>query len=180
METETTTHPRKKLRNTAMVTIAGTALAIGGVGAAWAQTSSSTPSTPTQSQAQPAMRAAGPMGRGLLHSEGVAQKSDGTFETIDTQEGQVTAVSSSSITVKSSDNFLKTYSVNDQTSVNAGRDGIASVKSGDTVHLAAVVSGGNDNAVDIADTTNLTANRQNWAPGGAKGGMGPDTAPPAA
>jgi hypothetical protein len=104
----------------------------------------------------------GPGMGGALHGEFVVQKADGTFQTVDTQGGAVTAVSTSSITVKSADGFTKSYDVTAATIVNAARDGIASVKVGDTVQLDATVTGGKATAVDVIDETTLKASGLQW------------------
>ena len=99
-----------------------------------------------------------------IHGQFTVPKQGGGYETIDTQEGAVTAVSNTSITVKSDDGFEKTYVVNGDTVVNAGRDGIADVKTGNTVHLTAVEASGAANAVEIADETTVQQHRGAWAP----------------
>jgi hypothetical protein len=69
-------------------------------------------------------------------------KSGGGYQTIDTQRGSVTAVSGTSITVKSADGFTKTYQVTSSTNVDAERNGIGSVKTGHKVAVTAMASGG--------------------------------------
>ena len=112
-------------------------------------------------------RGGGP-GRGLgmgIHGEFTTRNPDGTgFQTMATQRGEVTEVSATSITVKSEDDFSRTYAVNDDTLVNAGNDGIADVAVGDAVHVLAIVEGGNARAVDIHDGTKVRAARGKWAP----------------
>lgn len=104
-------------------------------------------------------------GFGALHGQFTIAGPNGGYETLDTQLGTVSAVSSSSITVKSADGFTATYTVDANTLVNAGRDGIANVKNGDTVHVVAVVSGGKASAVEVIDGTNVQNLRGRWAPG---------------
>ena len=84
--------------------------------------------------------------------------------TVDNQSGEVTDVSQSSITVKSADGFTKTYAVTENTLVNAGRDGIGSVKQGDKVHVAAIEHDGNAEAMHIDDATTTDTIRKHWAP----------------
>jgi hypothetical protein len=96
----------------------------------------------------------GPVGFGMLgaiHGQFVAPKQGGGYQTIDTQRGTVTAVSTNSITVKSSDGYTKTYQVTSSTIVDAQRGGIASVKTGQTVSVLATVSGSAATATRIAD-----------------------------
>ena len=104
-------------------------------------------------------------GFGALHGQFTIVAPSGGYESLDTQLGKVSAVSSSSITVKSADGFTATYSVDTTTLVNAGRDGIADVKTGDTVHVVAVASGGKASAVEVIDGTNVQNLRGRWAPG---------------
>ncbi len=105
---------------------------------------------------------AGPMG--AIHGEFVQPDGSGGYRTVDVQTGQVTSVSSDSITVKSVDGFTKTYSVDQNTAVNAGRDGIGNVKNGDTVAVNAVVTNGKAAARSIMDRTTLGQIRQHWNP----------------
>jgi len=90
---------------------------------------------------------------GALHGEYTTGKPGGGYQTIDVQQGQVTAVSNGSITVKSDDGFTKSYTVTASTLVDAQRDGIGSVKVGDKVSVQATVSGGTATATDISDRT---------------------------
>jgi hypothetical protein len=100
---------------------------------------------------------------GGLHGEFTIKKPDGSgYETVATQTGEVTAVSPSSITVKSEDGFSRTYSVDENTVVGSGRDGIGSVKSGDTVHVAGIVDGGKASAAAILDSTGLGKIGEHW------------------
>src|SRR5437773_5466452 len=94
---------------------------------------------------------------GAVHGQFVVPKSGGGYQTIDTQRGSVTAVSATSITVKSADGFSKTYQVVSSTSVDAQRDGIAAVKTGHQVMVTATVSGSTDTAVSILDFKLLPA-----------------------
>ena len=100
---------------------------------------------------------------GGLHGEFTIRKPDGSgFQTVATQTGEVTAVSPSSITVKSEDGFSRTYSVDENTVVGAGRDGIGTVKTGDTVRVMGVVEGGTARAGAIMDSTSLGKIGEHW------------------
>jgi hypothetical protein len=101
---------------------------------------------------------------GALHGQFVVPRSGGGYQTEDTQRGSVTAVSTSSITVKSADGFTKTYQVTSSTVVDARRDGIGSVKDGHQVSVLATVSGGTATATGIQDLSLLRAG--NPGPGG--------------
>ena len=94
---------------------------------------------------------------GAVHGQFVVPKSGGGYQTIDTQRGSVTAVSATSMTVKSADGFSKTYQVVSSTNVDAQRDGIATVKTGQQVMVTATVSGSTDTAVSILDLNLLPA-----------------------
>jgi hypothetical protein len=103
-------------------------------------------------------------GPDVLHGEFTTPAPGGGYQTLAVQTGTVTSVSASSIAVKSADGFTRTYSVDDNTLVNAGNNGIADVKAGDTVHITAIVSGGKAGAVDILDVTNIQRLRDRWQP----------------
>jgi hypothetical protein len=103
------------------------------------------------------------MGR-ALHGEFTTAKPGGGYQVLAMQVGEATAVSATSITVKSADGYSRTYAVNDKTLVNAGNDGIADVAKGHTVHVLAVVTGGTASAVDVRDVTALKDLRGQWRP----------------
>jgi hypothetical protein len=92
---------------------------------------------------------------GALHGTLVLPKRGGGTVTAEIQNGKVTSVSQSSITLKSTDGFTKTYTVTTSTIVDAQRDGIGSVKVGDQVWVAATVSGGTVTAVRVLDISQL-------------------------
>jgi hypothetical protein len=104
-------------------------------------------------------------GKGAIHGEFTMPAPAGGYQTVATQIGTVTAVSQSSITVKSDDGFSRTYKVDENTLVNAGRDGIGSVKNGDTVRLTAVGAGNDAKATNIIDSTNVQKSYDKWWPG---------------
>ncbi|HEX7168136.1 MAG TPA: hypothetical protein VF230_14250, partial [Acidimicrobiales bacterium] len=103
------------------------------------------------------------MGMGI-HGEFTTRAPGGGFQTLATQHGDVTAVSASSLTVKSEDGFSRTYVVNDDTLVNAGDEGIADVEVGDKVHVMAVVKDGTASAVKVHDGTQIRASHEKWQP----------------
>jgi hypothetical protein len=96
---------------------------------------------------------------GALHGTLVLPKRGGGTVTVEIQNGKVASVSQSSITLKSTDGFTKTYIVTASTIVDAQRDGISSVKTGDQVWLAATVSGGSVTAVRVRDISQLRSSR---------------------
>ena len=112
---------------------------------------------------------------GAVHGQFVVPKPGGGYQTIDTQRGSVTAVNSTSITVKSADGFVKTYQVRSSTNVDAQRNGIASVKTGHQVMVTATDSGGTATASSILDFNLLPAMHG----GGGWNHSAPPTAPSA-
>jgi hypothetical protein len=165
------------------------AVAVGalGIGVAAAQTDDGSTTTTTPTTAAPgaapgapapdAKTADGPRhlgggrkgGHGIgmgpgIHGQFTVPDGSGGYRTFATQVGEVLKVSATSIELKSEDGFTKTYAVDDDTMVNAGRDGIADVKVGDKVGLQALVSGDTAKAVHIRDITNAKAIRDKYAP----------------
>jgi hypothetical protein len=183
--------------------LAGVAVAalLGGAGAALASTGSGTPAaspnsvaaSPAPSPAQQGVPAppgraghgmhwmgAGGLGAGglfgTLHGQLVVTKPGGGYETVDVQNGQVTAVSTTSITLKSSDGFSKSYTVAATTTVDAQRDGIGSVKVGNQATVVATVSGSTATASGITDLTLLQQEHPAFGYGRApSGGTGTQT-----
>ena len=94
---------------------------------------------------------------GAVHGQFVVPRSGGGYQTIDTQRGSVTAVSATSITVKSADGFVKTYQVVSSTNVDARRNGISTVKTGHQVAVTATDGGSTAAAVSILDFNLLPA-----------------------
>jgi hypothetical protein len=101
----------------------------------------------------------GPFGGGVVHGQVTVPKSGGGYQTLDIQDGTVTAVSSTSVTVKSADGFVASYSVTSNTLVNAKSAGIGSVKKGDTVFVSATVSGSTATAAQVVDLSAIKAGR---------------------
>jgi len=182
MESTSTTSSRRRL---GAIAVLAAVLLVGGIGVAVAQTGGSStttsPSTSVPDKGGP-KRPGGPGGpgferhfkggpgpgfggpKGAIHGEFVAPDGSGGYRTIAMQMGDVTSVSSDSITVKSADNYSRTYSVDENTVVNSGRDGIGNVKNGDQVAVNAVVNGGKAAARSIQDITTLGQIRQHWNP----------------
>jgi hypothetical protein len=110
-------------------------------------------------------------GFGVIHGQVTEPKAGGGYQTIDVQRGTVTAVSTSSITVKSADGYTATYAVSSSTEVNAQAAGISTVKNGDTVELTATVSGSSPTAASIIDLTSIQSSRGSFGfpgPGASK------------
>jgi hypothetical protein len=90
---------------------------------------------------------------GAVHGTAVVPKSGGGYQTIAFQNGKVTAVSSTSITLRSADGYSRSYQVTSSTLVNAQRDGIGSIKAGNQVILTAIVSGSTATATRVIDVS---------------------------
>ena len=140
---------------------AGAILATGITGLAMA--ADSTPGGPHAGrQHLPGMRG-GPGGQ-ALHGELVVKAADGTISTVRTINGTVTAVSSSSITVKADDGYSSTFSVAATTEVRVGApdftqgrpdpsavstDAITDVTVGDVAHVDGTVTGSTATATEV-------------------------------
>ncbi|WP_350276251.1 hypothetical protein [Kribbella sp. HUAS MG21] len=158
---------RWRLLGTAAAVLATTTA--GGV--AWATSNadptpspSASPSSPSQEQ-KPGRGFGARGGFGLggaLHGEYVVPKDGGGYQTVAMQRGEVTAVSKESITVKSEDGYSRTYTLTEDTLVNAARDGIDDVKTGNTVTVTAVVADGKATASSVNDGTVRDAAGQKW------------------
>jgi hypothetical protein len=160
-------------------TVAAVAVTTAAGGVAWAAsnadpTPSASPSTPSAQPNQNQKPGGGP-GRGgfggfkgefglggALHGEFVVPKDGGGYQTVAVQRGQVTAVSKDSLTVKSADGYSRTYTLTSDTMVNAARDGIGDVKTGNTVNVSAVVTNGTATATRVNDGTVRDAAGQKW------------------
>jgi hypothetical protein len=103
------------------------------------------------------MLGGGPFGGlfGAVHGTVVVPKPGGGYQTVEFQNGKVTAVSSTSITLRSADGYSHAYPVTSSTNVNAQRDGIGSIKAGNQVVVAATVSGSTTTVIRIIDVTQL-------------------------
>ena len=92
---------------------------------------------------------------GAVHGSAVVPKPGGGYQTVAFQNGKVTAVSSTSITLHSADGYSHSYRVTSSTLVNAQRDGIGSIKAGNQVIVTATVSGSTATATRIIDVSLL-------------------------
>ena len=122
----------------------------------------------------------GEMGGHMLHSEVVIEDADGNYVTIRMQSGEVTAVSATSISVKSADGYTSTYVITDATEQDRDRTADTQAKVGDTVRVRATVDGSTATAEDIhamsADFAAQMEERraQMEEQRGEKGNHGPD------
>jgi hypothetical protein len=167
-------------------TVAAVAVTTAAGGVAWAASNADPTPTPSASPSSPSTpdqnekpggpdqneKPGGGHGRGgfrgefglggALHGEFVVQKEGGGYQTIAVQRGEVTAVSKDSLTVKSTDGYSRTYTLTADTMVNAARDGIGNVKTGNTVNVFAVVSDGKATAIRVNDGTVRNAAGNKW------------------
>jgi hypothetical protein len=150
-----------------IVVIAGTVAVAGtvGLGAAVAYADSSPTQspkpTPTPTERVPLRLPIGPRLPGqlpaidqMLHGEAVGKDANGAIKTYDWQNGQVTAVSGSSVTVRSSDGTTWTWTLNGDTKVrkNDKEDGSASdLATRDKVAIAGTRAGNTRTASMVAD-----------------------------
>jgi hypothetical protein len=95
------------------------------------------------------------IGGGALHGEFTVKDKDGKIVTRVVQHGSVTAVSATSISLKSEDGFTGTYTVNTDTKVRVGGDStaISGVKNGNDAWVIATKSGSTSTAGSLVVRT---------------------------
>jgi hypothetical protein len=76
-----------------------------------------------------------------LHGEYVVSDGSGNYTTELLQNGDVTAVSDSSVTVKSDDGYTHTYTIDSDTVVGNGSTDLSTIATGDEVTVIATESG---------------------------------------
>jgi hypothetical protein len=101
---------------------------------------------------------------GALHGEYV----NSSGKTIRFQTGKVTAVSSTSITVVSTDNYSGTYVVSSATTINNGNSQISAITTGTTVTVSGTASGSTVTATQIVDSSTAQS-QQGGGPGTGTG-----------
>jgi hypothetical protein len=189
-----------RLSRTVMAGGLAAGLALGGAGIAYAASSSSTstPSTTAPRNTAPTP-GHGPRGFGgglrgpggpgglaglgpVVHGQFTERTASGGYQTVEIQVGKVTAVSTTSITLTSTDKYSHSYTVAASTVVDSQRGGISSVAVGDQVQLTATTASGKDTATNIVDTTKIGASRQGFGfgfRGGKRGGPPAPSSPSA-
>jgi hypothetical protein len=148
-----------------IATVALGAVALGGlvgVGVSFADGPTTSPSSPTSaSPGAPALAGHGAKSgvhakrallKRALHGEVTVGGEKGT-RVIDFQRGSVQSVSSTAITLKSTDGFTATYVVTADTNVrkNGAAATIGAIEKGDTVRVVALKSGSTDTARLVAE-----------------------------
>lgn len=149
-------------KRTKMTLAAGVAaLALAGIGggvafASGTDTPTAAPSTTATAPTSTTTPAKAHKARSLWsraeHGEVTVRTKNGD-QVIDAQRGQVTAVSPTSVTVRSTDGFTATYTVDSTSKVRANKQTstIANVHDGDRVGLTALSSGGKATVRGLAD-----------------------------
>ncbi len=180
----TTTEPPGSSVRRRTALLIGTGVVAGAVLAGVATAGATTSSTSTGSAAVPAAAtpSAGAEDRGgpgdhrrggrLLHGTAVVRTAAGALETVADQVGDLTAVSATSITVKSTDGFTATYAVTKDTRVriDAAPSSAAKLGVGKTVRVDAVTVGGTSTARRVSQGTPPEGER--GGPGGRHHGFG--------
>ena len=101
---------------------------------------------------------------GGLHGSYVVEDPDGGYRTMVTQRGEVTAVSDTSLTVRSEDGYDATYRLTDDTLVLGGTEGAAALEDGDEVAVAGVRTGDGTRALHVADLSQMQELRWEHGP----------------
>lgn len=91
----------------------------------------------------------------FAHAEVVLTKEGGGTQTVVVQKGSVTEVSGNGVTVKSSDGFTTSYTVNGETKVHGDSDTIDSVAEDEEVVVVSPASGESHTATVLVDLTDL-------------------------
>jgi hypothetical protein len=153
------------MKRTKIALVAGAAaLAMAGIGGgiAFAADSGPTTTTPTSPGATPSAPSSPHAHHGVRRSQGGAMEhGELTVRTktgdrvIDVQRGQVSAVSATSVTVRSTDGFTATYTVGSASKVRVRKNAstIANVHTGDNVAVAATKSGNTNTLRRLTDAS---------------------------
>ena len=124
----------------------------------------------------------GMLGGASLHGEYVVADEDGTYVTMATQTGEVTAVSDASITLTSEDGFSRTYALGGDTAVRGlsrGSTASAEVEAGSTVTVVATKSGGAYEATTLLVSRTASGGSSGSSPdsGSSSGASGDSSSP---
>jgi hypothetical protein len=139
-------------------TVAAIAMAVGVVAASGVAVYAAT-GPANASTSLPAMSGGGPFGgpggfmRGggmaPLHGEFTVSDGNGGYKTAVMQRGEVTAVSSTSVTAKSEDGYTKVYAINSETEF--GNQSVSDIQNGDPVVVIATPDGDNATADTVIE-----------------------------
>ena len=110
-----------------------------------------------------------------IHGQLVVPKQGGGYQTVTMQSGVVTSIQQNSVAVKSEDGYARTYTLDANTRVCAGREGLSGVKTGHRVWVISTAQGNTSTAIVLADLT-----QPPWPPraGGAVTSPQPTTPAP--
>jgi hypothetical protein len=97
----------------------------------------------------------GPLHGDVLHGEATVKAPDGSTKVVVTQAGDITDITDTTITVKSSDGFVATYTIDKDTRISLnGTDGaLSGLKKGDPVHVGGTKSGSAEHAASVFEGT---------------------------
>ncbi len=121
----------------------------------------------------------------VVHATYTIQVGPASFETYDVQHGAASDISQTSISVTSPDGYSSTYVVDPTTIVDAQRDGVLSINTGDEVDITATVTTATSGttttatatATQIIDVTEVGYGGCGWPPLAAPGPGGGITGP---
>ena len=147
------------MKRTKGALIAGTAvLAMAGVGGGIAFAADSTPTTTAPTTSGPSSATSAPAAHqhrasGRVEHGQLTVRTKSGDQVLDIQHGQVTSISATSVTVRSTDGFTATYGISSTSTVRVQQKAstIANVHTGDQVAVAALHSGGTDTVRRISD-----------------------------
>lgn len=152
----------------AATVLTGVAGAVGAAPAAGTSPSASSASASTTSAAATDRRPGRGLLRSLLHGEITVADGDGTA-VVQVQRGEVVSASDTSVTVRSSDGFEKTYGIDSDTRIRRDRSDVAgsALQKGDTAVVRA--QAGTADVVRAVSPEALTKLKDRAA---SRGGMG--------
>jgi hypothetical protein len=130
--------PQPKRSAKKLAVAVAVALGIAGAGAGVVYAATGTSATTEQGPGGQGGMGGGPGGlmSQALHGEYVVSDGNGAYTTEILQNGEVTAISASSITAKSEDGYTKTYTIDSDTASD-----LSNIATGDDVTITATVSG---------------------------------------
>ena len=156
--------PKRRWTGKKLAVAVAVAVGIAGAGSVAVYAASGSTASSSQ-QGGPGGGTGGPGGMGgpggglmseALHGEYVVSDGNGGYTTELLQNGEVTAVSDTSITAKSEDGYTKTYTIDSDTVVGNGSADLSSIETGDEVTIVASVSGDTATADSLAEAGTAT------------------------
>ena len=173
--------PKKKWTGKKLAVAVAIAVGIAGAGSVAVYAASGSGSSDATQQGPGGGMGGGPGGSGgtgggpgggltsqALHGEYVVSDGNGGYTTELLQNGEVTAVSDTSITAKSDDGYTKTYTIDSDTVVGNGSADLSSIATGDEVTIVATESGDTATADTLVEAGTATGSGS----GAGQGQMG--------